>query len=190
MRHRKCPLQSTIVVVVWYGMVRERERLTRLTALCPWLPGWAGTRKVNQSGFYWSKRQWVAVASAGPYASLHLAPDRHHASTPPLSFLQAGCPSCRPTNSVKALKAWYCMVNVDSYSAIITIVYHALVDPRTTMLMKYVFVRKIEKVVRGSRRLQKTELEDYSSALWCRPNIDMVWSHIARRQWFARSAWS
>ena len=30
----------------------------------------------NQCEFYWSKRQWVAVASAGPYASLHLAPDR------------------------------------------------------------------------------------------------------------------
>jgi len=29
----------------------------------------------------------------------------NHASTPPLSFLQAGCPSCRPTNSVKAMKA-------------------------------------------------------------------------------------
>jgi len=29
----------------------------------------------------------------------------NHASTPPLRFLQAGCPSCRPTNSVKALKA-------------------------------------------------------------------------------------
>jgi len=29
----------------------------------------------------------------------------NYASTPPLSFLQAGCPSCRPTNSVKALKA-------------------------------------------------------------------------------------
>ena len=28
-----------------------------------------------------------------------------HASTPPLSLLQAGCPSCRPTNSIKALKA-------------------------------------------------------------------------------------
>jgi len=26
-----------------------------------------------------------------------------HASTTPLSFLQAGCPSCCPTNSVKAL---------------------------------------------------------------------------------------
>jgi len=29
----------------------------------------------------------------------------NHASTPPLSFLQAACPSCRPSNSVKALKA-------------------------------------------------------------------------------------
>jgi len=29
----------------------------------------------------------------------------NHASTPPLGFLQAGCPSCRRTNSVKALKA-------------------------------------------------------------------------------------
>jgi len=28
----------------------------------------------------------------------------NNASTPLLSFLQAGCPSCRPTNSVKALK--------------------------------------------------------------------------------------
>jgi len=44
----------------------------------------------------------VAVASAGLYASLHLIPD-NHANIPPLSFLQAGCPSCRQTNSVKAL---------------------------------------------------------------------------------------
>jgi len=29
----------------------------------------------------------------------------NYTSTPPLSFLQAACPSCRPTNSVKALKA-------------------------------------------------------------------------------------
>ena len=29
----------------------------------------------------------------------------NHASTPPLSFLQAGCPSCCTVNSVKALKA-------------------------------------------------------------------------------------
>jgi len=29
----------------------------------------------------------------------------NHANTPSLTFLQAGCPSCRPTNSVKALTA-------------------------------------------------------------------------------------
>ena len=31
----------------------------------------------------------------------------NHANTSPLSFLPAGCPSCHPTNSVKALKAYY-----------------------------------------------------------------------------------
>ena len=58
--------------------------------------------------------EWVAVASAGPYASLHLAPDiqpRQHSTT---RFLQAGCPSCHPTNSVKALKAVSCYSNVQS----------------------------------------------------------------------------
>jgi len=32
----------------------------------------------------------------------------NNTSTPPLCFLQAGCPSCRPNNSVKALKANGC----------------------------------------------------------------------------------
>ena len=32
----------------------------------------------------------------------------NHASNPPLSLLQTGCPSCRPTNSVKALKGNFC----------------------------------------------------------------------------------
>ena len=35
----------------------------------------------------------------------------NHTSTPPLCFLQAGCPSCCPTNSVKALKACYMLYN-------------------------------------------------------------------------------
>jgi len=34
----------------------------------------------------------------------------NHTSIPPLSFLQAGCSSCRPTNSVKALKACYLLM--------------------------------------------------------------------------------
>jgi len=43
---------------------------TRLMALCPGLPGWASTRKVKPVWIYWSKRQWVAVASAGPYSCI------------------------------------------------------------------------------------------------------------------------
>jgi len=35
----------------------------------------------------------------------------NHASTPPLSFLQAEYPSCHPTNSVKASKAYYAYAN-------------------------------------------------------------------------------
>jgi len=34
-----------------------------------------------------------------------LTQTHNHAGIPPLSILQAGCPSCHPTNSVKALKA-------------------------------------------------------------------------------------
>jgi len=39
----------------------------------------------------------------------------NHASTPPLSFLQAGCPSCRPTNSIKALKANQYSITTSNY---------------------------------------------------------------------------
>ena len=46
----------------------------------------------------------MAVSSAGPYASLHPALDRYPCQHPIAQFLQAGCPPCRPTNSVKALK--------------------------------------------------------------------------------------
>ena len=37
----------------------------------------------------------------------------NHASTVPLVFLQAGCPSCCPTNNVKALKANFCLLHVN-----------------------------------------------------------------------------
>ena len=82
--YHKAAGRKIIIIIIWpqYSVPRNWKKLcyahthTRLTALCPGLPGWAGTRKVNQSWFYWSKRQWVAVASAGPYANLHIAPDK------------------------------------------------------------------------------------------------------------------
>jgi len=49
-----------------------------------------------------SEWQWHQL---GHMQACTLLQTDNHASTPPLSFSQAGCPSCRPTNSVKALKA-------------------------------------------------------------------------------------
>jgi len=49
-----------------------------------------------------SEWQWHQLGHVQVCTSLQTD---NHASTPPLSFLQAGCPSCRPANSVKALKA-------------------------------------------------------------------------------------
>jgi len=49
-----------------------------------------------------SEWQWHQLGCVQVCTSLQTD---NHASTPPLNFLQAGCPSCRPTNSVKALKA-------------------------------------------------------------------------------------
>ena len=48
-----------------------------------------------------SEWQWHQLCHMQVCTLLHTD---NHASTPPLSFLQAGCPSCRPTNSVKAPK--------------------------------------------------------------------------------------
>jgi len=98
-----------------------------LRALCLGLPGWAGTRKVKPiwillkqktesgSGISWAMRK------SAPRSREITMPAPHHSlgsdatvradyalvtttTTPPLSFLQAGFPSCRPTNSVKALQ--------------------------------------------------------------------------------------
>jgi len=49
-----------------------------------------------------SEWQWYQLRNMQVCTSLQ---SDNHASTPPLSFLQTGCPSCHPTNSVKALKA-------------------------------------------------------------------------------------
>ena len=47
-----------------------------------------------------SEWQWHQLGYVQVCTSLHTD---NHANTPPLSFLQAGCPSCCPTNSIKAL---------------------------------------------------------------------------------------
>ena len=51
-----------------------------------------------------SERQWHQL---GRMQVCTLLQTDNHTSTSSLSFLQAGCPSCCPTNSVKALKDTY-----------------------------------------------------------------------------------
>ena len=76
---------------------------TRLSALCPGLPGWAGKGKTNLDFTEARDSEWQWHLLGHMQVCTSLQTD-NHASTSPFSFLQAGCPSCRPTNSVKALK--------------------------------------------------------------------------------------
>jgi len=86
---------------------------TRLTALFPGLPGWVGTRKVK---LIWILLKQETVSGNGISRAICKSASRSRQITTPAPhhsvFLQAGCPSCRPTNSVKALRAidyiFYC----------------------------------------------------------------------------------
>jgi len=77
---------------------------TRLTALCPELPRCSryqkGKTNLDFTEAKDSEWQWHQLGHMQVCTSLQTD---NHASTPPLRFLQAGCPSCRPTNSVKTL---------------------------------------------------------------------------------------
>ena len=79
---------------------------TRLTALFPELPGSAGTRKVKP---IWILLKQETVSGSGISWAICISAPRSRQTTTPTPhrsvFLQAGCPSCCPTNSVKALKA-------------------------------------------------------------------------------------
>ena len=61
-----------------------------------------GKTNLDFTGARDSEWQWHQLGHMQVCTSLQTD---NHASTPPLCFLQAGCPSCRQTNSVKAQKA-------------------------------------------------------------------------------------
>ena len=69
---------------VWFSFFQHRAK-------------WLDFTEARDSEWQWHQLGHMQVCTS-------LQTD-NHTSTPPLSFLQAGCPSCLPTNSVKALKA-------------------------------------------------------------------------------------
>jgi len=64
-----------------------------------------GKTNLDFTGAGDSEWQWHQLDHMQVYTLLQTD---NHTSTPTLMFLQAGCPSCRPTNSVKALKVHIC----------------------------------------------------------------------------------
>jgi len=61
-----------------------------------------GKTNLDFTGARDSECQWhqLGMCKSAPRSRQITTPTPHHSV-----FLQAGCPSCRPTNSVKALKA-------------------------------------------------------------------------------------
>jgi len=60
------------------------------------------------AGVYWSKGWWTWwwQLDTGAIGRAKLQSNHHHQQTN-IQFLQVGCPSCRPINSVKARKGKY-----------------------------------------------------------------------------------
>ena len=75
----------------------SRHTHTCLTALCQGLPRWPGTRNVKTNlDFTEAREERVAVTSAAPYASLHLAPDRQPCQHTTTQFFTGQMPFLLP----------------------------------------------------------------------------------------------
>ena len=98
-------VEHAVLIIAIISYLLLLHYYTRLTALCPGLPGWASTRKVKpiwillkQETVSGSGISW-AVCKPAPCSRQITMPAPHH------------CPSCRPTNSVKALKDHNLLLN-------------------------------------------------------------------------------
>ena len=83
-------------------LITTHTRLTALFQDYPGVPVPEGKTSLDFTEARDSEWQWHQL---GHMQVCTLLQTDNHASTSPLSFLQTRCPSCRPINSVKALKA-------------------------------------------------------------------------------------
>jgi len=89
---------STLELNVIY---KPHHNHNRFTALFPEPPGWAGARKELLNFMVQGKINRSRYYTDNP-AGRHSVQTNQCPPPPSPTFLQAGCPSCRPTNSVKA----------------------------------------------------------------------------------------
>ena len=101
--HRVLSCQWVLWTADHISSIHHTHTHTRLTALFPGLPGWAGTRKIKP---IWILPKQETVSGSGIICAIrNPAPSSRQITTPAphhSSFLQAGCPFSHPTNSVKA----------------------------------------------------------------------------------------
>ena len=85
--------------------VHDTHTHTRLTALFPGLSGWAGTRKVKP---IWILLKQETVSGSGISWAICKSASRSRQITMPVlhysSFLQGGCPFCRPNQQHQSTK--------------------------------------------------------------------------------------
>ena len=93
-----------LVLNVCHGTTTTIQLFNGLFSRTTWVSRYQkGKTNLDFTGARDSEWQWHQLGHMQVCTSVQTD---NHASNPPLVFLQAGCPSCRPTNSVKALKAW------------------------------------------------------------------------------------
>ena len=117
---------SFTVLELCPSIIMHTHTHSHLMALCLGLPRWAGTWKVKSICIL--LKQETVSGSGISWAICKSAPcsrqiTNNHAKTPPLSFLQAGCPSCHLTTASKhwrqkyyceLLQYWMCGDNVQN----------------------------------------------------------------------------
>ena len=109
--------------ISWLGMEKTKPKTTNTCIhthhhhFCLGRPRWASTRKVKPIWILLKRETvsgsgigWAICKSASRSRQITM-PAPHHSV-----FLQAGCPYCCPTNSVKAMKAQHAFTNPKKYT--------------------------------------------------------------------------
>ena len=113
-----CPDMKLIALTVPQKMVAKihpatvASQASWLTTLCkqhehthPFNGPLSGTTQVSRYQKGKTNMDFTQARDSGiRWAICKCAPRSRQTTTPPLSLLQAGCPSCHPTNSVRALR--------------------------------------------------------------------------------------
>ena len=148
--HRKHNTSTWLAVaeICWFHMHARMHARTHTTVL--W-PCWILSRTTRVSRHQKGKtnqdllEQEIVSGSGIRWAICKSAPwPRHNkASIPPVSFIQARCPSCHPTNSVKALTELYILSSkyiahhkqmlMQRYPSIVLLTWHRAAKYRPTI---------------------------------------------------------